>query len=81
MSNSLILHNIVTLRIELVGSEPVIWRRLEIADNVALDEVGLAVQIAMGWEHAHMQAFTNLRPYSELGSTSAIKWYDEQMRA
>ncbi|MGO2030065.1 MAG: plasmid pRiA4b ORF-3 family protein [Glutamicibacter ardleyensis] len=81
MSNVLTLHKILTLRIELVGSEPVIWRRLEIEDSVALDEVGLAVQIAMGWEHAHLQAFTNLSPYTELGSKSAIKWYDEQMRA
>ncbi|WP_404290029.1 plasmid pRiA4b ORF-3 family protein [Glutamicibacter arilaitensis] len=81
MSNVLTLRKMLTLRIELVGSEPVIWRKLQIDDGTRLDEAGLAVQIVMGWEHAHMQAFTNQSPYAEPRSGAAINWYDEHMRA
>lgn len=81
MSNVLTLSEMLTLRIELVGAEPAIWRKLQIDDSTKLDEAGLAVQIAMGWEHAHMQAFTNLNPFAEPRSQATINWYDEHMRA
>lgn len=44
------------VKIELEGSRPTIWRRIEIAD-CSLLELHEAIQGAMGWQNCHMHAF------------------------
>lgn len=43
------------IRIELLGSEPPVWRRVEVAGDLTLTRLHDVVQAAMGWgdEHAH----------------------------
>ncbi|WPR65766.1 plasmid pRiA4b ORF-3 family protein [Glutamicibacter protophormiae] len=74
------LRRMLTLRIVLEGSEPAIWRTLEIDDGLMLDEAGLALQCAMGWEHAHLQAFHSAPPYERRGAADPITWYEERSR-
>lgn len=69
------------LRIVLEGSEPAIWRTVEMDDGIMLDEAGLALQCAMGWEHAHLQAFHSASPYGYRGTDhEPTTWYEEQSR-
>jgi hypothetical protein len=46
------------LKIGLRGSKPPIWRRLVIGGETTLDELHVAIQIAMGWQNAHLHEFT-----------------------
>jgi hypothetical protein len=55
-SNS--FHEIGTLRIELLDSDPLIWRELEIPTSITLKVLHDIVQIAMGWFDQHLWAFT-----------------------
>jgi hypothetical protein len=49
---------ICDLRIELVRSDPLIWRALEIPTSITLKTLNDIVQIAMGWDNAHLWEFT-----------------------
>lgn len=80
MTGVISLHRMLTLRIELVGSDPLIWRTMEMDDSIMLDEAGLALQCVMGWEHAHLQAFHSINPYFQRHSDEVITWYEEQSR-
>ena len=57
------------LRIALPYIEPVIWRRLEVSGEVTFAVLHDVIQIAMGWEDAHLWAFyvgdTEISPASE----------------
>lgn len=60
---SRLVHHVATVpsvcfraKIELEGSRPTIWRRIEIAD-CSLLELHEAIQDAMGWANCHMHAF------------------------
>ena len=46
------------LKISLKESNPLIWRRVEVPDTLTLDELHIAIQIAMGWETCHLYGFT-----------------------
>ena len=46
------------LRIELDGSEPAIWRRVEVSCDMSLDRFHHVVQSAMGWNDSHLHGFT-----------------------
>ena len=46
-------------RISIVGSEPEIWRLLEIDSSLTLAEVHDVIQIAFGWRGGHLHAFTS----------------------
>jgi hypothetical protein len=48
---------IATLRIELVDSQPPIWRELEVPTSLTLLRVHDVVQIALGWADYHMWEF------------------------
>lgn len=41
----------------LVDSEPPIWRRFEVSDQITLDDLHTVLQIVMGWEFSHLHAF------------------------
>ena len=49
------------VKVVLVESDPPIWRRLEIPTDASLEELHELIQIAMGWDNAHLFAFY-LRP-------------------
>jgi hypothetical protein len=51
-------HEIGTLRIELLGSDPPIWRELEIPTSITLKVLNDIIQIAMGWFDQHLWEFT-----------------------
>jgi hypothetical protein len=45
------------LKVTLKNSEPAIWRRLLIASTENLEDVHIAIQIAMGWTNSHLHEF------------------------
>jgi hypothetical protein len=49
---------IVTLRIDLIGSDPPIWREIEVPVAMTLKQLHAVVQAAMEWEDAHLWEFT-----------------------
>ena len=48
---------LLTLTIELRGSEPRIWRRLSLPGDLTLDVVHTLFQAAMGWTDSHLHRF------------------------
>lgn len=46
------------LRIDLSGTEPPLWRQLEVVSDLFLDELHWIVQVAFGWEDYHLHEFT-----------------------
>jgi Plasmid pRiA4b ORF-3-like protein len=55
-SNS--FYEICTLRIELLGSDPLIWRELEAPTSITLNVLHNVIQVAMGWFDQHLWEFT-----------------------
>ena len=51
-------NEICTVRIELLGSVPLIWREVEVPTSVTLKVLHDIVQISMGWFDQHLWAFT-----------------------
>jgi len=45
------------LKIALVGVRPQIWRRVQVPADIALDELHLVLQAAMGWTNSHLHSF------------------------
>ena len=48
---------ICTVRIELRGSDPLIWRQIDVPTSITLDVLHDIVQIAMGWRDCHPWEF------------------------
>ncbi|NHN56184.1 plasmid pRiA4b ORF-3 family protein [Calidifontibacter sp. DB0510] len=46
------------LRLELRGTKPAVWRRLEVPGNLTLPQVHDVIQTAMGWLDGHLHRFT-----------------------
>ena len=46
-----------TLRVELRGSEPLIWRELEVPSSLSLTSLARAILLAMGWDEDHLHQF------------------------
>jgi hypothetical protein len=51
-------NEIATVRIELVGSDPLIWREVEVPTSVTLKVLHDIIQIVMGWFDYHLWEFT-----------------------
>lgn len=58
--------SILKVRVELVDSQPVIWRLLELRSSLALDQAHRVLQAAFGWEDAHLHRFTTDDPLEPL---------------
>ena len=68
-------NEICTVRIELLGSDPLIWREVEVPTSVTLKVLHDIVQISMGWFDQHLWEFTiGGRRY---GVPMDDKWLDE----
>lgn len=48
---------VATLRIELLDSDPPIWREVEVPTAITLKQPHAVVQAAMEWENAHLWEF------------------------
>ena len=62
---------IATLRIDLLDSEPPIWREIEVPIAMTLRQLHTIVQAAMQWENAHLWEFAVGR--ERFGSSRAAK--------
>ena len=51
-------NEIATIRIELVGTDPVIWREVEVPTSVTLKVLHDVIQAVMGWFDCHLWEFT-----------------------
>ena len=61
------IEDIATLRIELEGIEPLIWRRVAVRTTMTLTALHRVIQAAMGWLDCHLWEFeANDRKYSML---------------
>ena len=45
------------IRVDLKGTKPPLWRRLELASDLYLDEVHDVLQAAFGWTNSHLHRF------------------------
>ena len=52
---------VLQLRVELLGSEPSIWRRVQVPADMDFFSFHLLLQQTMGWENCHMYAFRSGR--------------------
>lgn len=48
---------IVQLKIELKGSKPLIWRRLQVPNNITFNRLHKILNTAMGWYESHLYLF------------------------
>ncbi len=49
--------SICQLKVTLVGTEPPIWRRLQVPGNVTLRKLAAIINTAMGWQSYHLHEF------------------------
>jgi Plasmid pRiA4b ORF-3-like protein len=45
------------VRVDLNGTRPPLWRRLELASDLFLDQVHEVIQVAFGWTDSHLHQF------------------------
>ena len=45
------------IRVDLASTRPPLWRRLELASDVCLDQVHQVIQAAFGWTDSHLHQF------------------------
>jgi Plasmid pRiA4b ORF-3-like protein len=45
------------VRIDLAGTKPPVWRRLELASDLFLDDMHEIIQVAFGWTDSHLHRF------------------------
>lgn len=55
--------SVLEVRVELVDSEPEIWRRFKLRGSLPLSQV---LQAAFGWEDAHLHRFVTSDPFAPL---------------
>jgi len=47
------------VRVDLEGADPPLWRRLELASDLFLDQVHDIIQAAFGWTDSHLHRFSS----------------------
>ncbi|MGY4544382.1 hypothetical protein ACVWY0_004326 [Arthrobacter sp. UYNi723] len=57
---------VLDVRVGLVDSVPEIWRQLELQASLTLGQVHRILQVAFGWENAHLHRFTDSDPFARL---------------
>ena len=48
---------ILELKISLLHTSPLVWRKVLVHDFIELEELNLLIQICMGWENCHLHDF------------------------
>src|SRR6266481_6553452 len=48
---------IYQLKVVLLGSEPPVWRRMQVPGDAGLDWLHAALQVAIGWTNSHLHHF------------------------
>lgn len=81
--NATLTGSILVVRVDLVHSEPAIWRQLEIRGSLALSQVHQVLQAAYGWEDVHLHRFTADDPFAPLRPVDgefpeAMQWLPAQ---
>jgi len=71
---------IFQFKIILNGINPLIWRRLQVAETYSFWDLHVALQDVMGWQDYHLHRFEVLSPLSGLKTTIGIphegsKWH------
>ncbi len=51
------------VRVDLTGTKPPVWRRLDLASDLSLDEVHDILQITFGWTDSHLHEFASGKDY------------------
>ncbi|WP_253904171.1 plasmid pRiA4b ORF-3 family protein [Arthrobacter sp. Br18] len=57
---------VLRVEVSIEGSEPLIWRLLDIDASLTLDKVHEVLQTAVGWRDVHLHSFTDTDPYRRL---------------
>lgn len=63
---------LLRMKVFIVGSEPAIWRLLEIDPSLTMDRVHEVLQTAVGWRDSHLHSFTDTDPYVRLRAVNGI---------
>ncbi|MHA7284495.1 plasmid pRiA4b ORF-3 family protein [Arthrobacter sp. TMS2-4] len=63
---------ILRVMVCLEGSEPAIWRLLDLDPALTLDRVHEVLQVAVGWRDAHLHSFTDTDPYQRVRPVNGI---------
>ena len=71
---------ILQVRIELLGIEPLIWRRIQVPGNYSFWDLHVAIQSAFAWNDSHLHEFRVATPrgVSRFGLPIHEDLYDER---
>lgn len=65
-----------TLRIDIVGAKPPIWRRIAVRSDVTLDALHRVLQATFGWWDGHLHRFSLGDPYTSPYFTTPADLYE-----
>ncbi|MBU1707555.1 plasmid pRiA4b ORF-3 family protein [bacterium] len=68
---------IYQFKIKLQGSEPPIWRRIQVSKAYSFWDLHVAIQDAMGWEDYHLHEFSMIDPNNGVGLRIGIPDADD----
>ncbi|WP_170121551.1 plasmid pRiA4b ORF-3 family protein [Saccharopolyspora spinosa] len=72
-------HTTYQVKVGIVGSEPLIWRRLSLPGDTPLDELHHILQVSFGWEGWHLHEFeAKGRRYTDVSGGSRRGVHDER---
>ena len=73
---------LITLRIELVGTTPLVWRRITLDGRSSFANLHHVIQAAMGWHDAHLHQFRINNRYIGVPDpeSDAPEWHTEDER-
>ena len=73
---------LITLRIELVGTTPLVWRRITLDGRSNFANLHHVIQAAMGWHDAHLHQFRINNRYIGVPDpeSDAPEWHTEDER-
>jgi hypothetical protein len=70
----------VDFHVAISGTEPIVWRKIRLSDDMTLDDFHGAIQGSFGWENSHLHAFrmSRRRRYSGIETDEMDPFADEQ---
>ena len=73
---------LITLRIELAGTTPLVWRRITLDGRSSFANLHHVIQAAMGWHDAHLHQFRINNRYIGVpdSESDAPEWHTEDER-